>query len=92
MSDEAEDANDGTVFRHPTNGQMYYVFTRLRPGVHDPALHIAPMSDPYTVNHPRVLLRYPDKNGWDCCINEGAFVINSPNNISHLIFSGSGVI
>ncbi len=94
MQDEAQDANDGTVFQHPTNGKMYFVFTRLRPGIHNSALYIAPMSDPYTVDHPRILLRIPAEGTWECldaCLNEGAHMLIGQNNISHLIFSGSGV-
>ena len=93
MTDIAEDANDGTIFKHPTNGIMYYVWTSLRPGVHVPSLYIAPMQDATTVLYPRVLLRIPQEGDWDCldaCLNEGAHMLFSKNNISHLVFSGSG--
>lgn len=67
-------AIDGTVFE-ATNGALYFIWSGW-PGTTDGLqnLYIAPMSNPWTISGPRVLISTPSLS-WESWINEGPEVL-----------------
>ncbi|HEX2916115.1 MAG TPA: glycoside hydrolase family 43 protein [Chloroflexia bacterium] len=67
-------AIDGTPLQLP-NGELYFLWSGW-PGYEDGLqnIYIAPMSNPWTISGPRVLLSTPEY-GWEGWINEGPQVL-----------------
>jgi GH43 family beta-xylosidase len=67
-------AIDGTVLQ-ATNGALYFIWSGW-PGASNGLqnLYIAPMSDPWTISGPRVLLSTPTKS-WESWIQEGPAIL-----------------
>ena len=88
---EDEYAIDGSVFETP-KGQLYFIWSGRKVSKTGPQnIYIAPMSNPYTLSGPRVLLSEPtydwEKHGWS--VNEGPEVLQR-NGKTFLVYSASG--
>jgi len=90
---EGEDvyAIDGSVFQSK-EGKLYFVWSgraENKPGTQN--IYIAPMSNPWTLSGPRVLLSRPtydwERHGW--AVNEGPEILER-NGKTILIYSASG--
>jgi GH43 family beta-xylosidase len=84
-------AIDGTAFE--ANGRLYFVWSGWEGDENlEQRLYIAPMSDPWTISGPRVVLSRPEY-GWETVghpnVNEGPQAVIHDGRV-HLIYSASG--
>ncbi|HEY0610266.1 MAG TPA: family 43 glycosylhydrolase [Chitinophaga sp.] len=83
-------AIDGTVFKH--QGQMYMLWSGGNAGAAPQHIFIAKMSNPWTIEGPRVVISSPsypwEMNG--SAINEGPQVLINPNGQVLIVYSASG--
>jgi GH43 family beta-xylosidase len=91
VPDDDHYAIDGTLFQHP-EGRLYFLWSgRERSEAGPQNIFIAPMSNPWTISGPRVMLSTPDqaweKQGWP--VNEGPEVLHREGR-THVTYSGSG--
>lgn len=82
---------DGSVFTAP-NGQLYFLFSGSPTGSQQ-NIYIAPMSNPYTLSGPPVMISTPtyswEYKGAPSGVNEGPFGIVRSNRV-FIVFSASG--
>lgn len=83
-------AIDGTILRHA--GKMYMIWSGGNAGAPPQNIYIAPMSNPWTISGPKVMIATPnyawEKNGNP--INEGPQVLINPKGRVYVVYSGSG--
>lgn len=83
-------AIDGTVLQH--GGKMYMLWSGGNAGAPPQNIYIAPMSNPWTISGPKVMISTPnyawEKNGNP--INEGPQVLINPQGKVYVVFSASG--
>ncbi len=86
----SEWAIDGTILRH--DGKMYMIWSGGNAGAPPQNIYIAPMSNPWTISGPKVMIATPtyawEKNGNP--INEGPQVLINPQGKVYIVYSGSG--
>ena len=86
-------AIDGTVFKHPLSGKLYYIWSGWEGDVNtQQILYIAALSNPWTIGSERVEISRPtllwEKNHWPY-INEGP-EIRIRGSVISLVYSASG--
>ncbi len=86
-----EYAIDGTLLQEP-GGELRFLWSGRERSARGPQnIYIAPMSDPWTISGPRVLLSTPEhaweKHGW--AVNEGPQVLQRAGR-TFVVFSASG--
>ena len=84
-------AIDGTLLQR-SDGRLFFLWSGRERSEKGPQnIYIAPMSDPWTINGPRVRLSTPDhdweKHGWH--VNEGPEVLQQGGK-TFVVYSGSG--
>jgi GH43 family beta-xylosidase len=81
---------DGSVFTG-INGQLYFIFSGSPSGTQN--IYIAPMSNPYTLSGPPVMISQPTQsweiNGAPPAVNEGPFGLTR-NGRTFIVYSASG--
>lgn len=90
VPDNDEYAIDGTLFQQ--GEKFYFLWSgREKSAAGAQNIYIAPMSNPWTINGPRVQLSTPEhaweKHGW--LVNEGPEVLQN-NGKTFVVYSGSG--
>ena len=82
-------AIDANVFEH--NGALYLLWSGRENDGTDQSIYIAPMSDPWTISGPRVILSRPyfgwEKRGWP--VNEAPQALQR-NGQTFIVYSASG--
>lgn len=86
-------AIDGTVYRHPPDGALYFIWSGWEGDVDvRQDLYIAPMSNPWTISGERRLISTPTHD-WervgDPKVNEGPQILARDGSV-HVIYSASG--
>jgi GH43 family beta-xylosidase len=83
-------AIDGTILDH--NGQLYMLWSGGNAGAAPQNIYIAPMSNPWIISGPKVMISTPtynwEKNG--AAINEGPQVLTNAQGRVFIVYSGSG--